>query len=259
MAATAPALTKPRLRWHDTASWSVAEDRIPSAVWLGILWIGIIAGFGVDIPSFTREQPAARPVVYVHGAVFVIWLLLVTMQVLLVVRNQARWHRRLGWWVASWALLMVALGPWAAFSSQGARYHTAQSDPAFLSVQLLGVAAFVVLLAWGLRLRKNPAAHRRMMILATVALCNAGFARVTLDLLPVKAHNALEMFALLYYGDVLVIGLMAAWDAWRGRLMRTFVLGAAALIAAEVTATFLYFWPPWQALTSAWVGWFVRL
>jgi hypothetical protein len=38
-------------------TWSAREDRVPSAVWLGILWVGMIAGFGVDIPGFIRRDP----------------------------------------------------------------------------------------------------------------------------------------------------------------------------------------------------------
>ena len=43
---------------------------------------------------------------------------------------------------------------------------------------------------------------------------------------------------------------MAAWDWWRGRLMRSFVLGASALLVAEYVATCLYFWKPWSRAHS---------
>ena len=43
---------------------------------------------------------------------------------------------------------------------------------------------------------------------------------------------------------------MAAWDWWRGRLMRSFLIGASALLAAEFVASFLYMWGPWKALAT---------
>ena len=46
---------------------------------------------------------------------------------------------------------------------------------------------------------------------------------------------------------------MAAWDLWGGRLVRSFVIGATALVAAEFFAAVLYFWGPWKALTPTWV------
>ena len=42
---------------------------------------------------------------------------------------------------------------------------------------------------------------------------------------------------------------MAAWDLWRGRLMRFFLFAATGMLAAEAAASALYFWPPWKALT----------
>ena len=60
-------------------------------------------------------------------------------------------------------------------------------------------------------------------------------------------------FFYVFYGNVLLIVLMAAWDWYRGRLIRSFVIGAAGLLAAEYVAALLYFWKPWQQLTLGWV------
>jgi hypothetical protein len=60
-------------------------------------------------------------------------------------------------------------------------------------------------------------------------------------------------FLSVFYGNVILIVAMAAWDWWRGRMMRQFVVGASAYMAATYAASFLYFWPPWKALTLSWV------
>jgi hypothetical protein len=36
----------------------------------------------------------------------------------------------------------------------------------------------------------------------------------------------------VFYGNVLLIVLMLGWDWWRGRLVKSFVLGSAGLVAA---------------------------
>ena len=46
---------------------------------------------------------------------------------------------------------------------------------------------------------------------------------------------------------------MAAWDAWRGRLMHSFVMAASGILACELLASILYFWGPWRAATLSWV------
>jgi hypothetical protein len=117
---------------------------------------------------------------------------------------------------------MVVLGPWAAMASQAAALNTPFSNPAFLSVNIVNMTAFTVVLACGIALRKNPTAHRRMMILTTVAICGPGFSRFSGYLLPHEPHSVAVWFFWSFYGNVLIITLMAAWDAWRGRLMRSF-------------------------------------
>lgn len=256
--ATAPAVRAPRMMLHTRGNWSTRDDRVPSAVWLAILWAGMIAGFGTDISHFAHENPPAPTVLYFHAAVFTGWLLLLTAQVLLVLRDRVAWHRKFGWFLAGWACLMAVLGPWAAMASQAVNLNGPNGDPPFLSVSIVDIAGFLPLLAWGIALRKNPAAHKRMMILATVALADPGFARFSGFLIPAEPHSAIVWFFYVFYGNVLLIVLMAAWDWWRGRLMRSFVVGASALIVAEYVASVLYFWKPWQTLTLGWVAAWAR-
>ena len=238
---------------HIRGNWSAREDRAPSAVWLGILWIGMIAGFGVDFPGFLKQMPPAPKVIWVHAFVFTMWMALLTAQVLLVLRDRVAWQRKFGLFVASWALLMAVLGPWAAIASQVSTLNTKFFNPQFLCVQLVDIVAFLPLLGWGILLRKNPAAHRRMMILSTVALADPGFARFTLWLWPNEPHSVVVWFFYIFYGNLLLAVLMAAWDWWRGRLVRSFVIGAAALAAVEFIASLLYFWGPWIRATTSFV------
>ena len=79
-----------------------------------LIWFGMVAGFGVDMPRFLHESPPSAAVVDVHAVVFTVWLLLLTAQVLLVVGDRMALHRRLGWFMVGWAGLMVVLGVWTA-------------------------------------------------------------------------------------------------------------------------------------------------
>lgn len=252
--ATAPAIPASRTLLHTRATWSARDDRTASAVWLGILWIGMIAGFGVDIPRYLRENPAAPMIVHIHGAIFSVWMLLITVQVLLVVRDRVSLHRKLGWLLVGWACLMGVMGPVAIMQSGAVNLQGSPVlDPPFLSVAFNNIVCFLGLLAWGISLRRNPAVHRRLMILSSVALADPGFARFSGWLWPHQPTSPVVWFFYTFYGNLLLMGLMTAWDWYRGRLLRPFVIGAAALIAAECTATAFYFWPPWRAVSLSWI------
>src|SRR5215472_13360126 len=134
---------RPRTVLHVRGTWSARDDRKASAVWLAILWVGMIAGFGVDIPRYLHEKPAPPTILHVHAAVFTVWMLLLTTQVLLVLRDRVSWHRKLGWLAAGWACLMAVLGPWAAMVSEARILNTPDGDPQFLSVNFVDIAGFL--------------------------------------------------------------------------------------------------------------------
>ncbi len=251
--ATASTVSGPRKSLHVKGNWSARDDRKASAVWLGILWIGMIAGFGVDIRRYLHENPAAPTIVHIHAFVFSTWMFVLTAQVLLVLKDRVSLHRKLGWVAAGWACLMAVLGPWAAMESQAVNLGLPNGDPPFLSVNIVDLGGFLILLVWGIALRRNPAAHRRMMILSTVSLADPGFSRFDFVFLPNGPTSVIPWFFWVFYGNVLIIVLMLAWDFWQKRLVRSFVIGAAGLLAAELAASWIYFYKPWIAATAGWV------
>ena len=239
-------------------SWSARDDRTASAVWLGILWIGMIAGFGVDLHRFLHQNPPAPVIVHVHAFIFTVWMFLLTAQVLLVVRDRVALHRKLGWLLVAWAGLMAIFGPWAELATD-ALYVNIPGATAFLSVSIVDMCGFLVLFAWGIALRKNPAAHRRMMILSTLSLATAGFLRFSGFVLHKEPTSVTLWFLSVFYGNVLLIALILLHDILRRRLMRSFVLGAAGLLAADYAASFLYFWKPWSVASTRIVELWMKL
>lgn len=252
--ATAPAYVRPGLTWHSRANWSAREDRRPSLVWLGLIWLGMFAGFGVDMPRFLHETPKPATVVDVHAFVFSVWLLLLTAQVSLVVKDRVGLHRKLGWFTAAWACVMLVLGLWAAMVAK-APIDSGPASPQFLAIQLGSLIAFFLLLLWGVALRGNPAAHKRIMILSTIAIVDPGYGRLAGWLWP-EPGSMVVWFAYEYYGTLLILVLMAAWDIWHDRVMRQFVIGATGLVVSECLQDLLYHWGPWKVFSTGLItGW----
>lgn len=225
------------------ASWVSPADRTAPAVWLGIIWLGMILGFGADFPSFLQKQPPAAGILYVHAAVFVGWLVLVTMQVVFVLRGRLGRHRRLGSVAGYIALLMVPFGLAAGLTAvaQG------RNPPALLALNLVDLLGFIAFIAIGLRYRSHPAAHKRLMMLAMVSIADPGFARLTKHLLP-RPDTPLGSFMSVFYGNVLLLVAMFGWDLWRrGRIHPALLAGGLSLIGVELFTACLFYSPAWNS------------
>ena len=229
------------------ASWEIPADRKASAVWLGIFWIGILIGFGVDFPEFLRQQPAPPGIVYIHAVVFVGWLVLLTAQVALVLSGRLSLHRRIGRFGAYIAGFMVLLGLATALTVIG-REHFPPASLALNLVDLLGLFVFVAL---GIHYRTNPAVHKRMMMLAMVSITDPGFSRAIEYIYP-DPKTPLGWFVSLFYANVLLVALMFGWDLYRRRRVHpALLIGGTALLAAELVTAFLNFDPGWSAMAAS--------
>ncbi len=220
------------------------------------MWAGLIAGFGLDIPYyFLREIPRPAFIIYVHAAVFTAWMLILTAQILLIQSRRFVLHQRIGKLALGWAALMMVLGPAAALTKDAGLLAAHAADLSFipfLSVNLVDIGGFGLFTAAGYFLRRDPASHKRMMMLAMVSVADPGFSRITGVLLVPYPNTFWAYLIATFYGNFLLLGLMAGWDLWRrGTLNRSFAIGAGLLVAGEVGAIALYFSPAWKAMAIA--------
>jgi hypothetical protein len=109
-----------------------------------------------------------------------------------------------------------------------------------------------VLLPWGVLLRRNSAAHRRVLILATICIGDAGFSRMMSLFLPIPT-TFLGNYLFFEGGTLLIILLMFLWDWKRNRIMRQFLWAAFLVITVSLTATGLYFNETWQSISHSWL------
>ena len=234
---------------HTTASWPVREDRRSALVWLAIFWIFVGIGFGFDFHNYLHEQPAVPKIVHVHAIATTIWLLTATALVFMVETGNVRFHRRVGWFAGGYAALILVIAPWSELSWQALNLQTPGAlPPQFLSIAFSGVLCMAVLLPCGILMRRNSAAHRRVLILATICISDAGFSRlVGLFLSPPTTF----MGTYLFYegGNLLLILLMFFWDWKRNRIMKQFVWSAALIIVVGLSATGLYFNDTWKGIS----------
>jgi hypothetical protein len=234
-------------RGFDNVFFSAMALLILATVFLGFAHSYYLAGiFRAPLPS---------PIVHIHGAAMSCWMLLFITQICLVSAGRVDIHRRLG--VAGFVLacLMVLLGVLTA-TDQLVRNS---ADPAagvkfqffnfLFIVAITGVLVFAVLIFFAFRMRSNPAAHKRLILIATTELISAAIARLPFAFL----RNGPPLFIIgaqlgLQFAYLLPV---VCYDLWSTRKIQRATLWASAfLISLEVIKIPIGFTSAWNAFAS---------
>ena len=206
----------------------------------------MVAGFARTYylrPAF--DLPPLSALLQFHGAVFTAWLAVFILQTRLVAWGRVDLHRKLGIAGVAVAVLVVILGI-AAGVDAGMRKPMRPSGltgAQFVLIPLTTITLFAVFVALGIALRKRAALHKRLMVLAMIAILGPATARL------------LTLFGLQHYGMLFQIGvpalfvawcLIADWRAGRG-VHAVYAIGGFVIVAS---------WPlrQWIAKTDAWRG-----
>ena len=120
--------------------------------------------------------------IHIHAAVFVGWMLLLLIQSFAVSFGKGQFHRRLGVFGMAYAVAVFLVGIVisVAVPVAGARAGNFSSEIAGLvAIYLISdMLVFAMLMVGAFRCRTRPAAHKRWVICATVALTTAAVGRV---------------------------------------------------------------------------------
>jgi uncharacterized membrane protein YozB (DUF420 family) len=234
-----------------------ARDRYALPAFVALVWVGILMGFAPEIAGQIRDSRFTYPVaVHIHAAVFVGWLALLTSQVALVRTGRVARHRRLGA-VGPWlAGAVVLMGLVVSYVVDRMEHGTPKGDTPFLSIQLIDMVNFGSLAAAALLLRRDAAAHKRLILLATFSLVDAGFSRWWgKGLEAALGKGFLGEWMAVFLGNILLIVGLGLYDlATRRRLHPAYVVGAAWALSWQALAIYLYVAPWWPAVAARLIG-----
>lgn len=229
----------------------------PSDAWffpaiVAVIWLILLGGFVPELIERASGSPRPYPlVIHVHAVVFFGWLVFLTSQVALVRTGNIAWHRRMGLVGVGMATAVLVFGPAAALTMQMG--NLARQPPQFLAIQLLNIAAFGGMIAAGLAFRRQPAVHKRLMLIGTLALIGAGFGRIVR--MVTGAPPPFTLIPSVYIaGNLLVLAIAVHDYRTRGRLHPVFVVAVAVLFAVELFAGLLLRSPAWIGFTRSLVA-----
>ena len=146
------------------------------------MWVLAIGGFGPGLV----EQIAAGTwlsmplVVHMHAIVYLGWLALFTYQVSLPGSGRVEQHRKLGKYLAGYAILMVVVGITVMLSRFAERVAGGQLElaQAVLIHPLTDMFVFPTLFGLAVYFRRLSATHKRLMVTATTMLLIAAVGRM---------------------------------------------------------------------------------
>jgi FtsH-binding integral membrane protein len=189
-----------------------------------LMLVTVFAGFA---PTYYLaglwHAPLPSRVIHVHGAVFSCWILLLVAQVSLVSARRVDIHRRLGLAGFLLACLMVIVGVLAAVDSLVRDSVPGRDAKAFFIVPITVVLLFATLVFFAYRHRSDSSAHKRLILIATIAILGAPIARLPIAMIhrkPDVAH---------YFSDLFFIPLIA-YDLWSTRKLHRATIWGAALV-----------------------------
>lgn len=228
-----------------------------------LIWIGMFAGFGGDIAKkYEHAQGFRYPlIVHIHAAAYVGWMVLQTLQIVLIKTGRYSAHKFLGYLGIGLLCFMLVVGPWAEIDFERRTLGEPGAKTAFMVIALSGVVMFGVLASAGVWLRRSPDAHKRLMMLALISITTAGYGRwLTRPILSGLEHLGLSTSFLTFWlafnaAPIVLTGMIALRDfvVYR-RLVPAFVWGTVFMTCVQLLSAWIYFLPEWKALAVRWIG-----
>jgi hypothetical protein len=226
------------------------------------LAVGVIGFAPTYWVPMARGGVDASPVTHLHGAVFYFWLMFFVAQSGLVASGRTAFHRELG-------LLGVSLATGMFLIGLGVAVHRIRELEAagfgetgrrFAVVPVTSISFFAIVFAAAIRNVRKPAIHKRLMLVATVALLQAAVARWTrLLLAPAQADAASGAVALPQtvaftvlpgvLSDLLIVVAMIHDRRTTGRVHPVYWIAGGALLALQLLRAPLSSTDAWMRIT----------
>ena len=143
-----------------------------------LLCVIVYVGFARSYFGAGMALPHSSLIVRAHAAAFTLWMLVLLLQSALISVQHTAWHRTVGTIAFLLPPLMLILGVAATLDMfQHGRSIPGLDPAASLAVSLFNIGAFSILIAGAWQARRQPAAHKRLILFATISLSVAALNR----------------------------------------------------------------------------------
>jgi hypothetical protein len=190
----------------------------------------VIAGFWPYFGRLFAGVVAQRHwIIHLHAVVFSGWMVLLLVQVTLVHRGRTALHRKVGRLGIAYGALVLVMGVVASLVAPvlhvSSGEWTRDRAAAFLIVPLGDMVLFAALFGGAIAYRRKPEIHKRLILLATVALLFASAARLS-GRIPMLNGRGMQLLLWLW-----PLAIAMGYDLWsRRRIHATYLIGLVILL-----------------------------
>jgi len=213
--------------------------------------VTVLIGFG---PTFYFKpvvaSPPLTPLVWVHGFLFTGWIVLLVTQATLVAKDRTEVHMRLGMLGVLLAIAMFVVGLMtAAESARLGRVPPGAPPPLmFVAIPFFAIVQFAILFAAAILLRvRDSEAHKRLILLATVAIIPAAIARF-----PLAFAGAPPAFFAM--ADLFILAGIIHDRRTIGRIHPAYIWAGGAMVIFQPLQLVIMGTGPWLAFAKWFVG-----
>jgi len=225
-----------------------ARDRA-SFFYLGFGFYALAAVFfGFSTTYFvpmSRGSFVAPPIVHLHGALCLSWVVLVIAQAVLVRNNQTRLHRQIGRIAIPIALGILISGMGTALWATKRDLPNNQLALTTMIGTLTSLSIFVAFVLFGIAMRRRPDWHKRLMILAAVTVLWPAFFRFR-HLMPWVPRP--DIWLALVLADLPIMIAAARDRLLYGRVHPVWAIFGTLLIAEQTIELLLFETGLWRRL-----------
>ena len=178
-------------------------------------------------PYFHSER--LIPLLILHGALFSSWIILFVTQTTLVATKRTRIHMKLGVAGGVIAALMIIVGSVTAIvRAKGPSPIPGVNPLSFLTIPLGDMLVFGILVSAAFYFRRKLDTHKRLMLLASIALLPAGIARWPIGF--IENGGPLAFYGL---ADLFIVPCLIYDFVTRGRPHRATMIGGSLLVITQ--------------------------
>ena len=205
-----------------------------TAIFIFLILIAVQWGF---YQSYTSQFPKFNnitPLIHVHGALLMTWMLLLIVQPLLIQYRRANLHRTIG--KVSWVLGPLIIISLFLIGKGG--YHRGleanvpeQNMLVFIVLDMRGFLSFAIFWSLAMFHRKVPDTHMRYMIATGILAIGPGIGRGLGQSFGLTLGTSLTITDV---ADLVIVGLLLAVDVYRKKNYKPFLTVFLVLLVGSV-------------------------